>query len=289
MKKRINKHMPNEEGLEKYHTDCMDVAVKILKEHIVLDDGDIFHRRAAECFENHLQRFKSIIDRDSFAKCKRSLDKLDMNIQRKIRENKYAHSHGYSEYIEDINTLVDEFTKQERYLGSKTRAALQEYMDAKFEEEQLVYEMVKDKIDAEGERQLHRLSNGSVPIPKKFADVTKGEQPPEQKARESIEKLEIKGLMSIGSQCLENLELKLQEIEQAKAELSEDNTYYKQLVAEYDIWNNIYKQAQFAKNQNTLKSIQKPKDVEKRPERSSGDKEPRLKKKTSENPKCPIL
>ncbi|XP_052777215.1 guanylate-binding protein 1-like [Mya arenaria] len=289
MKKRINKHMPNEKGLKRYHNDCMDVAVKKLKELVVLDDGDIFHRRATECFENHLQRFKSIIDRDSLAKCKSSLDKLDMKIQRKIRENKYAHSHGYSEYIEDINTLVDEFTKQERYLGSKTRAALQGYMDAKVEEDQLVYEMVKDKIDAEAEHQLHRLSSGSVPIPKKFANVTEGEQPAEQKARESIEKLEFDGLMSIGSKCLENLELKLQEIEQAKAELSEDNTYYKQLVAEYDVWNNIYKQAQFAKYQNTPKSIQKPKDVEKRTERSSDDKELRLKKKTSENPKCPIL
>ncbi|WAQ94970.1 GBP1-like protein [Mya arenaria] len=278
MKKRINKHMPNEKGLELYHNDCMEVAVNKLNELVVLDDGDIFHRRAAECFENHLQRFKSIIERDSLAKCKRSLDKLDMKIQRKIRENKYANSHGYNEYIEDINTLVDEFTKQERYLGSKTRAALQEYMDAKVGEEQLVYEMVKDKIDAEAERQLHRLSSGSVPNTKKFADVTKGEQPAEQKARESIKKVEIDGLMSIESQCRENLDLKLKEIEQAKAELTEDNTYYKQLVKEFDLWNRIYKQAH-----------PRPNDVEKRPKRSSDEKEPRLKKKTSENPKCPIL
>ncbi|WAQ94973.1 GBP4-like protein [Mya arenaria] len=146
MKKRINKHMPNDKGLEMYHNDCMDVAVNKLRELVVLDDGDIFHRKAAQCFENHLKRFKSIVERDSLDRCRKSLDQLDKKIQRKIRENKYAHSHGYSEYIADINTLTDEFKKQERYLGSITRAALQEYMDAKVEEEQLVYEMVKDKI-----------------------------------------------------------------------------------------------------------------------------------------------
>ncbi|WAQ94984.1 hypothetical protein MAR_007455 [Mya arenaria] len=119
MKKRINKHMPNEKGLERYHNECMDMAVNKLKELVVVDDSDIFFKRAAECFENHLKRFKLIVERDSFDRCRRTLEQLDMKIKLKIREKKYAHSHGYSEYIENINTLADKFTKQERYLGSK--------------------------------------------------------------------------------------------------------------------------------------------------------------------------
>ncbi|XP_052776052.1 guanylate-binding protein 1-like isoform X1 [Mya arenaria] len=249
MKNRINKSMPNERGLEKYHTDCMDEAMKILKDIVVVvDDGDIFHRKAAECFEDNLKRFKSYVERDSLDRCRRSLKQLDMKIQQNIREKKYAHVRGYSEYMEDINTLADKFTEQECYLGPKTKAALQEYMDTKVEEEQLVYEMVKDKLDAESECQLHRLSSSSVPMPRKFADVTEGEQSVEKKALESFEKLESDGRKNIGSLYLENLKMKTQEIEQTKAELSEDDAYYKKLVAECDIWDNIYKQAKFAKN-----------------------------------------
>ncbi|XP_052777097.1 uncharacterized protein LOC128214563 [Mya arenaria] len=170
-------------------------------------------------------------------------------------------------------------------------------MDAKVEEEQLVYEMVKDKIDnAEDERQLHRLSSGSIPIPKTFADITEGEQPAEQKARESIKRLEIDGLMSIGSQYFQNLHLKLQEIEQAKAELSEDNTYYKQLVAEYDIWKSIYKQAKIPNDRNISKPIPKPKPVfqnntdgKKRLGSNSDVKEASQKNLFFENSKCLIL
>ncbi|XP_052812905.1 guanylate-binding protein 1-like [Mya arenaria] len=295
MKKRINKHIPNEEGLEMYHNDCMDVAVKTLRELVVFDDGDIFQKKAAECFENHLKRFKSIVERDSLDRCRRSLGQLDLKIQRKIRENKYAHSLGYSEYIADINTLADEFIKQERYLGSKTRAALQEYIDAKIKEEQLVYEMVKDHIDAEAEPQLRRLSVQSSPIPAQFADFIEGEQPAEQKARESIEKYEIDGLMRIGSQYLEILELKFLEIEQAKAELSEDNSYYKQLVTEYNVWYDLYEKANFEKDPNISKPIPKPRrvflnnTVEKRPESRYADKEAKQKNRLSKNPKCLIL
>ncbi|XP_052795306.1 guanylate-binding protein 4-like [Mya arenaria] len=237
MKKRINKHIPNESGLERYHNDCMDIAVNKLKELVVVDDSDLFHRKASECFENQLKRFKSIVERDSLERCRRSLEKLDKKIQLKIREKKYAHVDGYSEYIADINTLTGEFTKQELYLGSKTRAALQGYMDGKVEE-QLVYKMVKEK----NEHQLHRFSSGSVVLPMEFADVTKGEQSSKKKALESFKKNEKDGLMSLGSEIIENLEMKLQEMEQAKTELSEDDTYYKQLVAEFDAWNNIYKQ-----------------------------------------------
>ncbi|WAQ94980.1 GBP4-like protein [Mya arenaria] len=288
MKKRINKSMPNERGLEKYHTDCMDEAMKILKEIVVVDDGEIFHRKAAECFEDNLKRFKSYVERDSLDRCRRSLKQLDMKIQQNIRERKYAHVRGYSEYMEDINTLADKFIKQECYLGSKTKAALQEYMDTKVEEEQLVYEMVKDKLDDESECQLRRLSSSSVPIPMKFADVTEGEQSVEKMALESFEKLENDGRKSIGSQFLENLKMKIQEIEQAKAELSEDDAYYKKLVAEYDIWDNIYKQAKFAKNQKLIPSEDIPINPRQAERQESKNKEKGLKKQPA-NPVCQII
>ncbi|WAQ94983.1 hypothetical protein MAR_007454, partial [Mya arenaria] len=112
MKKRINKHMPNESGLERYHNDCMEIAVNKLKELVVVDDSDLFHRKASECFENQLKRFKSI---EKQKVCRKARQKNQL----KIREKKYAHVDGYSGYIADINTLTDEFTKQERYLGSK--------------------------------------------------------------------------------------------------------------------------------------------------------------------------
>ncbi|WAQ94982.1 GBP4-like protein [Mya arenaria] len=291
MKKRINKIMPNERGLEKYHTDCMDEAMKILKDIVVVDDGDIFHRKTAECFEDNLKRFKSYVERDSLDRCRRSLKQLDMKIQQNIREKKYAHVRGYSEYMEDIKTLADKFIEQEYYLGPMTKAALQEYMDTKVEEEQLVYEMVKDKLDAESECQLHRLSSSSVPMLRKFADVTEGEQSVEKKALESFEKLESDGRKSIGSQYLENLKMKTQEIEQAKAELSEDDIYYKKLVAECDIWDNIYKQAKFAKNQKLIPS----EDIPFNPREAKRQENLKLKskgyglKKAHANPECQII
>ncbi|WAQ94996.1 GBP1-like protein [Mya arenaria] len=291
MKKKMNKHMPNEKGLEIYHNDCMEVAVKKLRELVVVDDGDIFHRKAAECFEKHLELFKSMMERNSIERSRRSIKKLDMEIQRKIKEKKYAHAHGYNEYIEDIDNLADEFTKQESYHGSKTRAALQEYMDSKVDEEQQVYEMVKDKTDDEVQRQLLRLPRTLVQIP----NITPKEESVRKRALESIEKFEIHGLMRIGSQYIQNLELKLQEIERAKAELSENNTYYKQLVAEYNVWLDIYQQANFSVDQANPRSIQMLKPVltdipvVEKPSENTDGKKPKPKKQPSGKPKCPIL
>ncbi|XP_052794401.1 guanylate-binding protein 2-like [Mya arenaria] len=283
MMKRISKHMPDEKELERYHNECMDIAVNKLKELVVVNDSDIFNRKAAECFKSHLERFKSIVEKDSIERCRIFLKPFDKKIQQKIREKKYAHSHGYSEYFEDINTLADEFTKHERNLGSKARSALQEYMDAKVKEEQLVYEMVKDKIGAESERQLDRLSPGSLVMPMKFEDVTKEEHSGEKKALESFKMIEMDGLVNIGSQILENLEMKFLEIEKAKAELSEDDTYYKQLVAEYDDLKNIYEQAKFPQGPQIPKPIPKPKPI------MPGKGEQANAPKGKETPKCPIL
>ncbi|XP_052805793.1 guanylate-binding protein 1-like [Mya arenaria] len=262
--------------LHKYLCDCSPLKLKSGKP---INGRNFFQ----ECFENQLKRFKSIVERDSLERCRRSLEKLDKKIQLKIREKKYAHVDGYSEYIADINTLTDEFTKQELYLGSKTRAALQGYMDGKVEE-QLVYKMVKEK----NEHQLHRLSSGSVVLPMEFADVTKGEQSSKKKALESFKKDEKDGLMSLGSEIIENLEMKLQEMEQAKTELSEDDTYYKQLVAEFDAWNNIYKQAKLTKGPTIPKPIPKPKPVMPIMQ-GNGEQRNTPKGKEQKPPKCPIL
>ncbi|WAQ94989.1 CERS5-like protein [Mya arenaria] len=116
------------------------------------------HQYLCKCSPKKLISGKpSMMERNSLERSRKSIEILDMEIQRKIKEKKYAHAHGYNEYIKDIDTLADEFTKQESYHGSKTRAALQEYMDSKVDEEQQVYEMVKDKTDDEVHRQLLRL------------------------------------------------------------------------------------------------------------------------------------
>ncbi|WAQ94997.1 GBP1-like protein, partial [Mya arenaria] len=291
MKKRINKHMPNESGLERYHNDCMKVAVKKLRELVVVDDGDIFNRKAAECFEKHLELFKSMVEKYSLERSRRSIEILDMEIQRKIKEKKYANPHGYNEYFEDINNLVDEFTKREDYHGSKARAVLQEYMDSKVDEEQLVYEMVKGETDDEVQRQSHQLPRTL----EQFPNINPKEESVKKKALESIEKFENHGFMRIGSQYIENLELKLQEIEKAKAELSEDNTYYKQLVDEYNVWLDIYKKANFSVDQANPRPIQMPKPVltdtpvVEKPSENPDGKKPKPKKQPSGKPKCPII
>ncbi|XP_053393749.1 guanylate-binding protein 1-like [Mercenaria mercenaria] len=245
MQRRLTSHSPSEKGLVNYHKDSMKAALEVLKSGLIIDDEQIYEEQAMVCFKNQFENFKNIVTKDLEAKCLNTLGRLDtMKIQVKIKNRKYCTPTGYDDYMKDIDSLIQQFNREVGYMGSVARIVLQEFLDKKVEEEEIVYKMVLEALDGQegpARRKIKRLSL----FREEDANILKEEEEVEEAIRADIEMLQVNGLQNIGTQYLGMLKTKIEEVDRVKKELTRSDSYYHKLCKETAHWKNIFEKATF--------------------------------------------
>ncbi|XP_053393675.1 guanylate-binding protein 2-like [Mercenaria mercenaria] len=251
MKKRIAAHnTPTDTGLVNFHRDSMKAAIEVLKTGLVFDDEQVYEEQSLVKFKELLRKFKSAADKNSRAICLNRLEILNLEMVKKMNNRVYCHPAGYDEYIKDINRLIKQYNNDAPYLGTKARAALQEFLDSKESEEEKVYQMVLHAQEGTQEKsrpRIQRLRSLTEEDPQTLAENEKKKATEEEKIEKEIKRditiLQIDGMKSIGSQYLEMLEIKIKELERVKDELSSDDPYYESLRLETEHWKNLLEKA----------------------------------------------
>ncbi|XP_053393783.1 guanylate-binding protein 1-like [Mercenaria mercenaria] len=245
MQRRLASHSPSEKGLVNYHKDCMKNALEVLKSGLIIDDEQIYEEQAMVCFKNQFEKFKNIVKKDLEAKCLDTLGRLDtMKIQVKIKNRKYCTPTGYDDYMKDIDSLIQQFNREVGYMGSVARIVLQEFLDKKVKEEEIVYKMVLEALDGQegpARRKIKRLSL----FREEDANILKEEEEVEEAIRADIGLFQVNGLKNIGTQYLGMLKTKIEEVDRVKKELSQRNSYYHKLCKETAHWKDIFEKATF--------------------------------------------
>ncbi|XP_060581777.1 uncharacterized protein LOC132738312 [Ruditapes philippinarum] len=193
--------------------------------------------------------------------CQHRLEILNLKVMRKVKNRVYCHPAGYDEYMTDLNWIIKQYNKDAPCLGTKARESLQEYLDGKESEEEQVYQMVLEAQE-EGTKEkpkprIQRLSSLTEIHPEE-AENKRIKEDEEKKIEDEIKRditvLQINGMNSIGTQYLEILEMKVNELERVKSELSADDPYYESLLLETEYWKKLLEKATW--NQPQYKSKQ---------------------------------
>ncbi|XP_053389952.1 uncharacterized protein LOC128552880 [Mercenaria mercenaria] len=151
---------------------------------------------------------------------------------------------GYDDYMKDIDSLIQQFNREAGYMGSVARIVLQEFLDKKVEEEEIVYKMVLEALDGQegpARRKMKRLSL----FREEDANILKGEEEVEEAIRADIEMLQVNGLQNIGTQYLGMLKTKIEEVDRVKKGLTRSSSYYHKLCKETAHWKDIFDKAIF--------------------------------------------
>ncbi|XP_053393760.1 guanylate-binding protein 2-like isoform X2 [Mercenaria mercenaria] len=247
MQRRLTSYSPSEKGLVNYHKDSMKAALEVLKSGLIIDDEQIYEEQAMVCFKNQFEKFKSVVKKDLEAKCLDTLGRLDtMKIQVKIKNRKYCTPTGYDDYMEDIDSLIQQFNREVGYMGSVARIVLQDFLEKKVEEEEIVYKMVLEALDGQEGPARKKIKPLSM-CREEDANILKAEEEVEEAIRADIEMLQVNGLQNIGTQYLCMLKTKIEEVDRVKKELTPSNPYYRKLCKETIHWKNIVDKAAFRK------------------------------------------
>ncbi|XP_053391584.1 guanylate-binding protein 5-like [Mercenaria mercenaria] len=241
MKTRLASHSPSEKGLVNHHKDSMKAALEVLKSGLIIDDKQIYEQQAMVCFRNQFEKFKNIVKNDLEAKCLHTLGRLDTTkIQVKIKNRKYCTPTGYDDYMKDLDLLMQQFNREAGYMGSVARIVLEEFLEKKVEEEEIVYKMVLEALDGQegpARRKIKRL--------RLFGEEDEVEEEVEEAIRADIEMLQVNGLQNIGTKYLGILKTKIEEVARVKKELTRSNSYYHQLCNETAHLKNIFEKSAF--------------------------------------------
>ncbi|XP_053391845.1 guanylate-binding protein 1-like, partial [Mercenaria mercenaria] len=264
MQRRLASHSPSENGLVNYHKDSMKAALEVLKSGLIIDDEQIYEEQAMICFKNQFEKFKNIVKEDLKAKCLHTLGRLDTTkIQVKIKNRKYCTPTGYDDYMKDIDLLIQQFNREAGYMGSVARFVLQEFLDKKVEEEEIVYKMILQALDGQEGSARRRIKRPSL-FREEDANILKEEEEVEEAIRADIEMLQVNGLQSIGTQYLGMLRTKIEEVDRVKKELTQRSSYYHKLCKETAHWKGIFDKATFnlSHYRKQLKSVTEQKETD---------------------------
>lgn len=270
MKQKLAVHnAPNDSGLVVFHNDSMNAALAILKNELVFDDKQIYEEQAMSLIKKHLKTFKDSVDRNSKAICEQRLQQLNLRIVRKMKTRAYCHPSGYDEYMTDIEWIVKQYRKEKKYLGTKARVSLQEFLDGKESEEETVYQWVAEAQEQQSDTvtKSMRLKRLSSQIEKmddgndEDLNSKDDQEKIEDDINKNIESMQKNGRKNIESQYLEMLKMKIDELERVKEEVSDENPLYGQLRQETDYWQDLWKKATWNRPQyNEIYSERKESD-----------------------------
>lgn len=70
-------------------------------------------------FKTHLEKFKTVTDKNSRGLSYRKLEYLNKKIRRKMMNHTYSHPTGYDEYIKDVEWVIKQFNSNVPYLGTQ--------------------------------------------------------------------------------------------------------------------------------------------------------------------------